>query len=63
MPISSSNGAGSAGGDIQPVDTLGAFAQTMLAGVGGNASAPAAIANTAGSGYTGKVITSVLQPS
>ncbi|HEY1956447.1 MAG TPA: hypothetical protein VGH28_12565 [Polyangiaceae bacterium] len=34
VPISSSTGVGSSGGDIQPIDTLGAFAQTMLAAFG-----------------------------
>jgi len=56
-----SSATGASGGDIQPVDTLGAFAQTMLAGVGGDPSAPSQIGATAGPSYTGKVIQSVLR--
>jgi hypothetical protein len=33
-PMNSTTGAGGAGGDIQPVDTLAAFAMTVAAGVG-----------------------------
>jgi uncharacterized protein (DUF1501 family) len=40
--IDSATGAGSAGGDITPVDTLGAFAKTVLAGVGGDEKAVSA---------------------
>jgi uncharacterized protein (DUF1501 family) len=48
--IDSASGAGSASGDVQPVDTLGAFAKTVLAGVGGD---PSVISS-------GKVITGAL---
>ncbi len=34
LPIESATGAGAAGGDIQPVDTLAAFAMTVATGVG-----------------------------
>jgi hypothetical protein len=37
--IHSTTGAGDASGDISPLETLGAFAQTVLAGVGGDPSA------------------------
>ena len=36
MPISSSSGVGGAGGDISSPDTLGAFGQTVMAGLGGD---------------------------
>jgi hypothetical protein len=55
--ISSTTGAGSSSGDIQPVDTLGAYAQTMLTAVGGD---PTLISATASSTYTGKVIAAAL---
>ena len=58
--ISSTSGAGGSSGDIKAADTLGAFAQTMLAGVGGDPTAPTGIATTGGPSYTGKVISSVL---
>jgi hypothetical protein len=48
--IQSTTGASSMSGDITQLDTLGAFAQTMLAGVGGD---PTLI-------KTGKVVTSAL---
>jgi len=48
--IQSTTGAGTAGGDISPIDTLGAFAQTVLAGVGGD---PSTIAS-------GKVVSAAL---
>jgi hypothetical protein len=34
--IDSTTGASSSSGDIRPVDTLGAFGQSMLAAVGGD---------------------------
>jgi hypothetical protein len=48
--IDSTTGAGSTTGDIAPLDTLGAFAQTVLSAVGGD---PSVIGQ-------GKVVTSVL---
>jgi hypothetical protein len=48
--IDSTNGSSSSSGDINPVDTLGAFAQTMLQAVGGD---PTVIG-------TGKVVQNVL---
>ena len=53
VPISSATGVGGSGGDIQPIDTLGAFAQTMLSAFGID---PTAISNFP----TAKPITSVL---
>ena len=38
LPIDSSTGAGSSSGDIQPIDTLAAFAMTVATGVGVDAS-------------------------
>jgi hypothetical protein len=54
LPIDSKSGAGSASGDIRAVDTLSAFAQTMLAAVGGDPSVITSPNNTA------KVVTSAL---
>jgi hypothetical protein len=34
LPVDSQSGAGRAGGDISPIDTLGSFGRTMLAAVG-----------------------------
>ncbi len=50
IPIQSTTGAGSTGGDISAVDSLGAFAQTVLAGVGADPTVVSA----------GKVITGAL---
>jgi hypothetical protein len=38
MPINSTTGAGDMGGDIAAIDTLAAFGQTVVAGVGGDPS-------------------------
>jgi hypothetical protein len=47
LPIDSNTGAGTAGGNISPVDTLGAFGLTMLSAVG---VAPDVIASQVSSG-------------
>jgi hypothetical protein len=54
VPIDSKTGAGKADGDIRPLDTMAAFAQTMLAAVGGDPSVITSPSNTA------KVVASVL---
>jgi hypothetical protein len=54
LPVNSSTGLGSAGGDIRAVDTLAAFGQTMLAAIGAD---PTVITSSAG---TAKVVTSTL---
>jgi hypothetical protein len=54
LAIDSASGAGRAGGDVDAVDTLSAFARTVLAAIGGD---PAVISSPAG---TGKVITGAL---
>jgi hypothetical protein len=46
LPVDSKTGAGKADGDIKAIDTLGAFAQSMLAAVGGD---PAVITSPGGS--------------
>jgi hypothetical protein len=53
-PINSKTGAGGSGGDIQAVDTLSAFAMTMLSSVGGDPTILTSPGNTA------KVVTSAL---
>jgi hypothetical protein len=50
LAIDAKSGAGSTGGDIDPVDTLAAFAQTTLAAVGGD---PGIITSPAG---TAKIV-------
>lgn len=52
--MSSKTGAGGASGDIQPIDTLAAWAMTMMASVGAD---PSSISSPVG---TGKALTSVL---
>jgi hypothetical protein len=54
VPIDSKTGAGVAGGDIAPLDTLAAFAQTMLASVGGD---PTVVRSP---NATGKIVTAAL---
>jgi hypothetical protein len=54
LAVDSKTGLGKAGADIQPVDTLAAFGQTLLAAVGGD---PTAITSPGG---TGKVIGAAL---
>jgi hypothetical protein len=54
LPIDSKTGAGTAGGDIEAVDTLAAFGQTMLAAIGAD---PSVITSPQG---TGKVMQSAL---
>ena len=58
--INSSTGAGGAGGDIQAADTLSAFAQTMLAAVGGNPTVVGTSTSIAGASTTGKLVTAAL---
>ena len=53
-PINSKTGAGGSGGDIQAIDTLSAFAMTMLSAVGGD---PTVLTSPTA---TAKVISSVL---
>jgi hypothetical protein len=55
--ISSTTGSGGSGGDIQPIDTLAAYAMTMLASVGAS---PSVITSPTG---TGKVVASALAGS
>jgi hypothetical protein len=57
LPIDSSSGAGSSGGDISAVDTLAAYGQTMLAAVGADSGTIASITSP---GSTGKVIAGAL---
>lgn len=52
LAIDSTSGAGNSSGDVQPVDSLAAFGQTMLAAIGGD---PSGITSA-----TGKVITAAL---
>jgi hypothetical protein len=47
LPIDSKSGAGTSGGDIQAVDTLAAFGQTMMAAVGGDPSGITSPSSTA----------------
>jgi hypothetical protein len=54
LPIDSQTGAGSTGGDIHAIDTLGAFGQTMLAAVGAD---PTGVTSANG---TGKVVAAAL---
>jgi hypothetical protein len=54
LPIDSGSGAGTAGGDVKPVDTLAAFGMTMLQAVGAD---PTAITSPSS---TGKVIGAAL---
>jgi hypothetical protein len=54
LPIDAKSGAGTTGGDIDAVDTLAAFAQTMLAAVGGD---PGIITSPAG---TAKIVSPAL---
>jgi hypothetical protein len=54
LAIDAATGAGSPGGDIQPIDTMSAFAQTMLAAVGAD---PSVISSP---NETAKVITGAL---
>jgi len=57
LPIDSSSGAGTSGGDVKAVDTLAAYGQTMLAAVGAD---PSVIGSITSPGGTGKVITGAL---
>jgi len=57
LPIDSSSGAGTAGGDVKAVDTLAAYGQTMLAAVGADPTVISSITSPSGSG---KVITGAL---
>ncbi len=56
LAIDSKTGAGTATGDVRPVDTLAAFGQTMLASVGGD---PTVIVSPGG---TSSVLASALAP-
>ncbi|HEY1691869.1 MAG TPA: hypothetical protein VGG39_06890 [Polyangiaceae bacterium] len=47
LPIDSKTGAGSTGGDVQAIDTLSAFGQTMMAAVGGDPSGITSPSSTA----------------
>jgi len=54
LPIDAATGVGSAGGDIRPLDTLAAFAQSALAAIGGDSSV------ITSPGGTAKVVTGAL---
>jgi hypothetical protein len=57
LPIDSSSGTGTSGGDVKAVDTLAAYGQTMLAAVGAD---PSVIGSITSPGGSGKVITGAL---